>query len=435
MTRRPSALRLGPLVAVMFFTVSGGPFGLEGLVGAVGPGVAVLLLVATPLLYSVPETLLIGELASMLPAEGGYYQWVKRAFGRFWGFWNGWLSWTYSLLDMAIYPVLFIQYLRFFAPGLSQLEAWLVALALIWGATWLNLRGTLAVGRASGWFVATVLLPFGVLVAVAIVRWIGQSAAPFPVTPFRASGSSFLGALGLGVSQSIWNYSGWDNASTIGGEIEDATATYPRALARTLPLVTVVYLLSVIPVLALTPWTAWTDGAWPDLATRVAGPWLGSWLALAGMVSALRIPLVLAEDGLLPRALAVTDARGTPRNAVLVSAVVYSVFALLPFGGLLAGDVMLYTAALGLEFAALVRLRRAEPELRGAFRLPVGVRTLAVLAALPIVLLIAGVTLEVQSRAIGLPGVLVAVALAALGPPLYAGLVARRARLEPRRAP
>jgi len=65
---RPSRLRLGPLVAVMFFTVSGGPFGLEGLVGSVGPGVALLLLVATPLLYSVPETLLVGELASMLPA-------------------------------------------------------------------------------------------------------------------------------------------------------------------------------------------------------------------------------------------------------------------------------------------------------------------------------------------------------------------------------
>jgi len=246
-TRRPAALRLGPLVAVMFFTVSGGPFGLEGLVGSVGPGVALLLLVATPLIYSIPETLLIGELASILPVEGGYYQWVKRAFGRFWGFWNGWLSWTYSLLDMAIYPVLFIQYLRFFAPGLSQLDAWLVAVALIWGATWLNLRGTLVVGTASGWFVATVLLPFSVLTGVAIARWIGQPATPVPVTPFHAAGSSFLGALGLGVSQSIWNYSGWDNASTIGGEIEHASATYPRALARTLPLVTVVYLLSVLP--------------------------------------------------------------------------------------------------------------------------------------------------------------------------------------------
>ena len=439
MTRRASALRLGPLVAVMFFTVSGGPFGLEGLVGSVGPGVALLLLVATPLVYSVPETLLIGELASMLPVEGGYYQWVKRAFGRFWGFWNGWLSWTYSLLDMAIYPVLFIQYLRFFAPGLSQLEAWLVALALIWGATWLNLRGTVVVGTASGWFVATVLLPFGVLAGVAIARWIGQPAAAFPVTPFHAAGSSFLGALGLGVSQSIWNYSGWDNASTIGGEIERATTTYPRALARALPLVTVVYLLSVIPVLALTPWTSWTDGAWPDLATRLVGPWLGRWLAVAGMVSAFalfnalllvysRIPLVLAQDGLLPGALAATDARGTPRNAVLVSAVAYAVFALLPFGGLLAGDVLLYSAALALEFAALVRLRRTEPGLRGSFRVPVGVPLLVTLAALPLLLLVAGVALEVQSRTIGLPGVLVALVLAAVGPAVYAALVQQRAR-------
>src|SRR2546426_10270143 len=191
----------------------------------------------------------------MLPVEGGYYQWVKRAFGRFWGFWNGWLSWTYSLLDMAIYPVLFIQYLRFFAPGLSQLEAWLVALALIWGATWLNLRGTVVVGTASGWFVATVLLPFGGLAGVAIARWIGQPATAFPVTPFHAVGSSFLGALGLGVSQSIWNYSGWDNASTIGGGHERPAAPEPPALARALPPGAVGDLGSGIPVLALPPWS------------------------------------------------------------------------------------------------------------------------------------------------------------------------------------
>ncbi len=438
------ALRLGPLVAVMFFTVSGGPFGLEGLVGSVGPGVAILLLVATPLIYSVPETLLIGELASMLPVEGGYYQWVKRAFGQFWGFWNGWLSWVYSLIDMAIYPVLFMQYLRFFVPGLGRLDAWLLALALIWGATWLNLRGARVVGTASGWFVAAVLAPFGVLAGVALVRWATTSAAtPFPVTPFQAAGTSFLGALGIGVSQTIWNYSGWDNASTIGGEIEDASATYPRALARALPLVTLVYLLAIVPVLALTDWTAWTDGAWPGLAATVVGPWLGRWLAAAGMVSAFalfnallltysRIPLVLAQDGLLPAPLAATDARGTPRNAVLVSAVAYSGFALLSFGGLLAADVLLYTAALALEFGALLRLRRTEPELRGAFRVPLGVRSLALLAALPILLLVAAVALEVQSRAVGLPGVLAAALLAAVGPVAYAALLGRRARAKAR---
>jgi hypothetical protein len=55
----------------MYFIVSGGPFGLEGLVGTAGPALALVLLVATPLVYSVAEALLVGELASMLPVEGG----------------------------------------------------------------------------------------------------------------------------------------------------------------------------------------------------------------------------------------------------------------------------------------------------------------------------------------------------------------------------
>jgi amino acid transporter len=415
----------------MYFIVSGGPFGLEGLVGSVGPALALALLVATPLVYSVPEALLVGELASMLPVEGGYYEWVKRAFGRFWGFWNGWLSWSYSLLDMAIYPVLLLQYLRFFAPGLGPVASWLIACAMIWGATWLNLRGTRVVGAASGVFVALVLTPFAVLTVIATARWLSPgSGASLFASPRPIADTSFLGALGIGLSQAIWNYSGWDNPSTISGEIDDAASTYPKALIRTLPLVAVIYIITIVPVLAVTNASAWTDGAWPDLAESLAGPWLGAWLATAGMVSAFalfnalllaysRIPLVLARDGLLPEALAHTDERGVPRNAVIVSAIGYSIFAIIPFGGLLAGDVLLYTAALALEFAALLKLRQSEPELRGPFRVPLPVAGLAVLAALPIFLIVGAVLLEIRSHEIGLPGVLVAVALALVGPVWY----------------
>ena len=225
-------------------------------------------------------------------------------------------------------------------------------------------------------------------------------------------------------------YSGWDNPSTVGGEIEESGSTYPRALARALPLVTVVYLLAIVPALAVTEWTTWTDGAGPAIAQVIVGLWLGVWLAAAGMVSALalfnalllsysRVPLVMARDGFLPRRLAETDARGTPRAAVIVSAVAYSAFAPLSFGGLLAADVLLYTAALAMEFAALIQLRRTEPDLRGSFRVPLGRPGLIVLATLPVLLLATGVALEVQSREIGLPGVLVAVLLAALGPIVY----------------
>lgn len=90
------------------------------------------------------------------------------------------------------------------------------------------------------------------------------------------------------------------------------------------------------------------------------------------LLSYSRIPFVLACDGLLPRAFAKLDARGTPRNAVIVFAICYSFFVLIAFGKLIIADVLLYSLALFLEFGALVRLRKREPSLRGAFRIPLG---------------------------------------------------------------
>ena len=105
-------LTLLPLVMVMFFTVSGGAYGLEDLVGSSGPGMALVLIVVTPLIWSLPTALMVAELSTAMPVAGGYYAWVKRALGPFWGFQEGWWSWITSFVDMAIYPVLFADYLN-----------------------------------------------------------------------------------------------------------------------------------------------------------------------------------------------------------------------------------------------------------------------------------------------------------------------------------
>src|SRR6478609_10196359 len=127
------------LVFILYFSTSGGAFTTETLVREVGPGLALLILLLVPLVYSLPEVLIVGELASMLPVEGGYYRWVQRAFGPFWAFQNGWLTWMYSLVDMAIYPKLFVTYLGYFFPGLSPIVVWVVGLFVIWVPTLLNL--------------------------------------------------------------------------------------------------------------------------------------------------------------------------------------------------------------------------------------------------------------------------------------------------------
>lgn len=422
------ALGTGALVFVMFFNVSGGAFTTETLIVSVGPGLGLLLLILVPLFWSLPETLIIGELASALPEEGGYYKWVDRAFGKFWAFQNGWCTWMYSLVDMAIYPVLFNQYLSFFVPALSVTARWLVSLAVIWGATAINLRGASRVGITS---IVSGVFVLGVFATLSI------AAVPhithIPWNPFNVPGQSTLGGIGVGISIALWNYIGWDNPSTVEGEVVNASRSYPRALAITLPLVCVGYLIPLAATAGASDWTKWKEGGWPNIArmsTGALGEPIAILLAVAGMISALalfnallmsysRIPLVMAEDGFLPKAFARTDARGTPRNAILFSAVFYSVFALVAFGRLVVADVLLYAFALFLEFGSLLMLRKKEPALRGAFRIPAGFKTVCVLAIIPLLILLCVVALEIQDGEFGLPAVLGAMVAALAGPVAY----------------
>jgi amino acid transporter len=422
------SLTILPLVAVMFFNVSGGAFTTESLIVTVGPAIGLLILVLVPIFWSVPEALIVGELASMLPEEGGYYRWVYHAFGPFWAFQNGWWTWMYSLVDMAIYPVLFNQYLSWFVPGLNGVAQWIISLAVIWIATAINLRGAARVGAVSVFSGVFIVLTF-FLVSVAAV----PHASHLPWESLGRTHASGASAIGVGVSIALWNYIGWDNASTVQGEVRDSSRNYPRALAITLPLVALGYLVPLSATLAASDWTRWREGGWPDIAimaTGILGKPLALMLAVAGMVSALalfnalllsysRIPLAMATDRLLPKTVAQLDSQSTPRNAVLISAIFYSVFALLSFVHLVVADVLLYSMALFLEFAALIVLRKNQPELRGSFRIPLGRGGVTVLALLPALIFVGVVITEMSDGEYGGPAIIGAFAALALGPAAY----------------
>ena len=416
------------LVFVLFFSTSGGPYTTETLIHSVGPGLGLLILALVPLIWSVPEALIVGELAIMLPEEGGYYRWVDRAFGRFWAFQNGWLTWMYSLVDMAIYPVLFNQYLRYFVPGLDARAEWLISLAMIWSATWINVRGSVNVSRTSivaGCFIVLGFLALSVASAPRITH--------IPWQPFASQNARGFGGLAVGISIALWNYIGWDNPSTAQGEVKDPSRTYPRALAIALPFVTLGYFVPLLTTLGASDWTTWSEGSWPQIAASSAGNagrWIAIWIGLGGMVSALalfnalllgysRIPFVLAADGLLPRPLAKLDVHGNPRTAVILSAAFYSVFALVSFGKLIVADVLLYSFALFLEFGALIRLRKIEPSLRGVFRIPLGRTEVAVLATLPMIVLAGVVSISFTDGEYGLPAIIGTAVAVATGPVMY----------------
>ena len=392
-TRR---LRLLPLVAATFFMVSGGPYGLEDLVQKAGYARALLVLGIVPLIWSLPTALMVGELSSAIPEEGGYYEWVRRAMGPFWGFQEAWLSLLASVFDMAIYPTLFLLYFSQVVPAAAHgwryiaIGTGVVAVAAIW-----NIAGIRAVGDGSSILMFLLLAPFAVMAVYAFAH---------------APGGPTLGALGnagarkldmLGaLSVAMWNYMGWDNASTVAGEVEDPQRNYPRAMLISATLVAFTYLVPVAAaaVGGIDP-SSWSTGAWAQAAGALAGRWLelcvvaGGMICGIGMTTALvlsytRVPYAMALDGMLPRVLAkVHPKTGAPWVAIIVCATAWCLCLPLGFEKLILIDIMLYGGSLMLEFVALVVLRVREPELPRPFSAPGGTVGAALLAVGPAALI------------------------------------------------
>lgn len=387
-------LRLVPLIAATYFMVSGGPYGLEDVIGKAGYSRALVILALVPIFWSLPTGLMIGELSSALPAEGGYYVWVYRALGRFWGFQEAWLSLAASVFDMAIYPVTFVLYLSRFAPSWTAgNRGTLWALAVVLACTLWNLRGASSVGNGSVVLFCVLLAPFVLLVIAALVRWHGHGAGAL---------HSSQPALDLpgAISVAMWNYMGWDNASTVAQEVENPQRNYPRAILGAIVLVAVTYILPLAAVgLAGLNAAQFSTGAWTDAARTLAGPALALAMVAGGMVNGIgmfnplmmsyaRVPLAMAQDTpahprLLPRIFARSNRHAVPWFALVACAVLWASVLRFSFERLISIDLVLYGAALLLEFVALVVLRQREPRLSRPFRVPGGTVAAALLGLPP----------------------------------------------------
>ena len=148
--------------------VSGGTYGTEDIVHGAGYGKAILILLLTPLLWSLPTAFMIGELSSALPFEGGYYAWVRRAMGNFWGFQEAWLSLVASIFDMAIYPTLFVAYLTRMFPWFQENHRGVaVALGVVIVCAILNIMGVKVVSTTSLWLFFALSAPFAAIFVLA----------------------------------------------------------------------------------------------------------------------------------------------------------------------------------------------------------------------------------------------------------------------------
>jgi len=287
------------------------------------------------------------------------------------------------------------------------------------------------VGITSLWLFFLLSAPFALIVVMAPLK-MGTLAEAH-----TAPAATGLGLLG-GVLVAMWNYMGWDNASTIAQEVERPQRTYPRAMIAAVVLVALTYVLPFVAVyFAGIPASAFgSDGSWAEVAGLVGGKFMGfEWLrfliVLGGMMSAFgmfnalvlsysRLPLAMARDGMLPKFFAKMSARTrAPWVAIIFCATCWALCLGLGFKRLVTLDIMLYGASLMLEFVTLVALRIREPELKREFRVPGGLTGAITCGIFPLLLLSLAMVESNHETVLGMNGLLFGVLIIMSGFLIY----------------
>ncbi len=277
-------------------------------------------------------------------------QMVARAYGPLAGFAIGWIYWISIIITNVTIAVAATANLSSIVPMLARPGVGaLCSVAFLWMMTGINLIGARAAGLTQIGTTIIKLIPI-IVVLVLLVLIVGNGEAE--VAPFPAQGLTGAG-ITASAALTLWALLGFESASVAADKVRDPARTIPRATLIGTAATGFIYLF-VCSGIALTlpaaetqtgsPFGAfvrhyWSAGPAGFVAIFVVVSCLGAlngWTLLQG-----EVPLAMARGGELPRWLAGTDARGTPRRGLILSTMLAS---LLLVANSLEGLVALFTA-------------------------------------------------------------------------------------------
>jgi amino acid transporter len=373
------------LAAIVFYTVSGGPFGIEDSVRAAGPLLAILGFMIMPLIWSLPEALITAELGAAYPQASGCVVWVEEAFGKSAGWVCGVLSWVSGATDNAIYPVLFMDYWLqggTFEQTLLARFGMLSSVSIV--LAFINYRGLKVVGNVAMLICVVAMSPFVVFCVLGVFKvdankWFVGPVLEHQISPddddrgismawyHRVLWAPFLNNL-------FWNLNSFDSAACFSGEVANPGYSFPRAMFLALLMCATCYLLPLLVALGADtgPQADWTDGYLANVASNVVGKWLGAWVVFAAAINNIALfqaemssdafqIMGMADRGFLPRIFSTRSPHGTPTYGIVLGAAVIVAMSVADFETLVELVNFNYAVSLVMEFAAFIKLRIAKP--------------------------------------------------------------------------
>jgi len=370
-------------------TIGAGILRTPGLVAAQLPSPALVLAVwLAGGLYALLGAVCIAELAAALPQAGGWYVYAERAFGRQVGFLVGWTDWLAHCIGLAWVATTVGDYGLALLPASLPQEPYvgrILALLAIGLFSLIQLRGLRASSASQELLSLAKAVAFLALVAACFLLPI-PTAPPIELpapAPMAAVGWRSLSlAVVLALQAVITTYDGWASPVYFAEEFSEPGRDLPRSLIGGVLAVLVLYLLINLALLHVLPIAQLASSSLPAAAAAqaLAGP-LGALLitaialvSLLGLINTVvmaapRILFGLSRDGLLPSAVAAVNGGGTPAIALLITSTAAAALVLAgSFERLLAMGAVLYVSLPLAGIAALLALRRQEPNLPRPFR-------------------------------------------------------------------
>ena len=376
---KKSKLGIFSVIGMIYAMTAAGAYGIEDMVSSSGPGMTVIMLLVLPLIWAFPIALSSSELGSAIPEECGYYKWVQRGLGEYWGFQVGWLKNVGIFINNATFVVLAGNYIASFL-HMSSTGGYIIKVLIILIFMILNLRGVKEVAIVTTLISAFIVVAFA---GITIIGFMHMNYSPFE--PVVAEGQTVVSSIGASIAIGMWMYAGYETMSSLAGELENPQII-PRGIILALPLIIATYMLPTIAgVGSIGQWESWgSDGvSYIDVAIQYAPAFavLFVTVAAASNISLFNVYLatgarnfwIVSEDYLFPKFLSKVSKRwGTPYVTIIGLSVVSLVLCILPFSALVTAVALLNMGFYSLILISQIVLRKKEPDLERPFKIKLG---------------------------------------------------------------
>ena len=366
------------LAVIIGSTLGVGILRAPGMVAAQLQTVGTILLVwIAGSVYTLLGSICLTELGGMAPQAGGYYVYARRAFGDWVGLAVGWTDWITYCAVLGYVSIGMSEFLGTLVPGLAG-SVRPLAIGLLVGFVGLQWAGVRVSSKFQEWTTVLKCLAFLALIIAGLALSAGSAAAPSgaPLSPMT------LGGLIAALQIVMITYGGWQSALYFTEEDRDPTRNLPRAMIGGVIIVTVLYLLVNVALLAILPMPVLARATLPaaDAAQVIVGErgrqiiTILSVISLPPLLNAImmigtRILFALGRDRLFWSRTADVNAGGTPGVATLVTTVVaIALIATGTFQRLVAVASFFLALNCAICCLALIALRRREPAVARPFR-------------------------------------------------------------------